>query len=155
MDIRNLSKLLNIEKMTFLTELADQLIEHEGFRSKIYNDSVGVPTIGYGRNLKANGVSRQEARILLYNDINHAMAVAKKESYWPTLSTSRRKVVVDMIFNLGEENFKRFSRMRRALEASQWETAADNMRNSKWYHQVGKRGQRLVKMMQTGRDVDL
>ena len=34
------------------------IIEGEGFRSKVYNDTLGYPTIGYGHLLKAHEVGK-------------------------------------------------------------------------------------------------
>ena len=36
------------------------IIEHEGFKSKPYTDTVGKITIGVGRNLTDNGLSKEE-----------------------------------------------------------------------------------------------
>jgi len=44
--------------------VAAQLRVHEGLRLDLYRDSVGVLTIGYGRNLQDCGISRVEAELL-------------------------------------------------------------------------------------------
>ena len=38
------------------------LTKHEGYRKYVYMDSVGVPTVGIGRNLRDKGLSMDEAR---------------------------------------------------------------------------------------------
>ena len=43
-----------------ITELLDQLVEHEGLELMPYEDSLGIETIGIGRNLKDRGVSEEE-----------------------------------------------------------------------------------------------
>ena len=50
--------------------LIDQLIKHEGMELKVYKDSLGIETIGIGRNLVDRGVSEEEARYLCNNDID-------------------------------------------------------------------------------------
>ena len=42
----------------------------EGFRSKPYRDVVGKLTIGFGRNIEDNGITKPEARQLLFNDVS-------------------------------------------------------------------------------------
>ena len=44
----------------------DKLIEHEGMVLKVYQDTLGIDTIGIGRNLKDRGISKEE---LDYMDI--------------------------------------------------------------------------------------
>uniref|UniRef100_UPI00398051FD glycoside hydrolase family protein n=1 Tax=Salmonella sp. s60093 TaxID=3159721 RepID=UPI00398051FD len=55
--------------------LLDELRRDEGLRLKPYRESVGVLTIGYGRNLEANGITEREAGFLLRNDILKAYRV--------------------------------------------------------------------------------
>ena len=38
----------------------DKLIEHEGLVLTVYKDSLGIDTIGIGRNLKDRGISKEE-----------------------------------------------------------------------------------------------
>ena len=51
-------------------KLVNQLIRHEGMELKVYKDSLGIETIGVGRNLVDRGVSEEEARYLCNNDID-------------------------------------------------------------------------------------
>ena len=44
----------------------DKLIEHEGMVLTVYEDSLGIDTIGIGRNLKDRGITKEE---LEYMDI--------------------------------------------------------------------------------------
>lgn len=57
-----------------------------------------------------------------------------------------------MAFNLGAAGFRGFKRFNLALTRLDYDTAAHEMRESKWYGQVGKRAERLVRMMETGED---
>ena len=38
----------------------DKLIEHEGMVLTVYQDTLGIDTIGIGRNLKDRGISKEE-----------------------------------------------------------------------------------------------
>jgi lysozyme len=57
-----------------------------------------------------------------------------------------------MIFNIGMPRFKQFKKMIAALEEGDWSEAANQMMDSKWAKQVGKRAERLRDMMETGED---
>src|SRR2546426_700050 len=59
-------------------------------------------------------------------------------------------VVADMIFNLGEQGFLGFSDLVGALKSGEWAAAADAMRDSKWFGQVGDRAVRDADGMQAG-----
>ena len=138
-----------------LSELvAEQLIQHEGLRLKPYRCPAGKLTIGVGRNLEQRGITEAEARMLLNNDI--AAAVSDLRAIFPgtddgsafdDLPENVQRVIIDMHFNLGKTGFLSFKKMIKAVKAGDYPAAAREMRNSNWFHQVGKRGENLVKMM--------
>lgn len=115
-----------------------------------YKDSVGVLTIGYGRNLDDNGISRDEAELMLVNDLDAAIADAMTLPYWDRLSPVRQLVLSDMSFNLGLPRLLKFKKMHAALEVGDYSLAAHEMMDSKWYRQTERRAKVLVRAMQTG-----
>lgn len=129
------------------------LLEHvkdaESFESHPYHDTVGVLTIGYGRNLE-KGISREEGEFLLSNDVAEAIEDAESLSYFADLDPVRQIVVVDMIFNLGLTKFLRFKKLNAALHIKDYTLAAHEMVDSKWYTQVGRRSKKLHAAMLTG-----
>lgn len=56
-------------------------------------------------------------------------------------------IIGNMAFNLGKTGLSKFKNMFAAIEAKDYETAADEMVNSKWFKQVGNRSKRLVARM--------
>src|SRR5262249_12279341 len=150
-------------------KLKNQLIRHEGKRSKVYKDSLGILTIGVGFNLERAdakkmieglglnfqqvkdgkvGLTEEQIGRLLDHDIDVAIAGCK--SIFPKftdLSDVRQRVLADMMFNLGKPRFGGFKRMIAHVQASEFGKAADEMKNSQWYKQVGGRGKRLEAMM--------
>ncbi len=156
-------------------KLTEQLIRHEGKRSKMYLDTAKHPTIGVGFNLdradakkkiealgldfarvKAGTQEMSEEQIakLLSADID--VAIADSKAMFPRfadLSDVRQRVLVDMMFNLGQANFEKFKKMIAAVKAGDYAKAADEMKDSAWYEQVGNRGKTLASMMRT--DMDL
>lgn len=132
--------------------IEDQLILHEGMRLRPYRCTAGKLTIGVGRNLEDKGISHDEAMILLRNDIAEVTAQLERFDWFRTLGPVRRKVLIDMCFNLGMAGLMGFKQMIGHLEVGAYVNAAEEMKNSKWYHQVGTRAYRLVEMMRTGED---
>jgi len=126
------------------------LIEHEGLKLKPYRDTVGRLTIGVGRNLDNVGISPIEANFLLNNDIERVIEAIKDEEYFKNLEGDRKLVVMDMVFNLGPNGFKKFTKLIEAIKWQKWSDAAREMRDSTWYTQVGKRGQKLANAMEEG-----
>lgn len=132
----------------------DKLIAHvrwaEGEEKFPYLDSVGKITIGVGRNLEDKGLSNDEIELLLRNDIAEAISEAESFFWFEDLDDNRKIVVVDMIFNMGKPKFLGFAKTIAALSAGDYATAADEMTDSRWYRQTGRRARKLVKVMQTG-----
>jgi lysozyme len=136
-----------------IPKLKEQLILHEGLKLKPYTDTVGVLTIGVGRNLDHVGVSEAEAHFLLDNDVAKAInELDRKLPWWKDLDDVRQRVLADMMFNLGLPRLLGFEQALTAMRQGRFDDAAYEMQNSKWFHQVGSRGVRLVRMMRTGKD---
>jgi len=56
-------------------------------------------------------------------------------------------VLMDMRFNLGPGQFRHFKKMITAVKDQNFTQAAAEMKDSRWYTQVGQRSRTLVKMM--------
>jgi lysozyme len=52
-----------------------------------------------------------------------------------------------MMFNLGLPRLSKFKLMKAAVDAGDWEEAANQMESSKWYSQVPNRAERLCNRM--------
>jgi lysozyme len=142
--------------------LVNQLIAHEALRLRAYDDATGRElrpgdtlrgnlTIGVGRNLTANGISTQEAYVLLLNDVNAAIGdLARNLPWFDALDEVRQAVLIDMCFNLGWARLAQFDRTLDAIADGRYSEAADFMLASKWAGQVGPRAVRLAQMMRSG-----
>lgn len=122
----------------------------EGLRLMPYRCPAGKLTIGYGRNLEERGISRPEAEYLFENDLLDCYELASTYEWFPSLSSNRKAVIVDMIFNLGGAGFGKFEKTIAALELHDYELAAAEMLLSKWALQVGHRAKKLAQLMKEG-----
>lgn len=127
------------------------LVKDEGLRLKVYQDSLGIPTIGVGRNLQDRGITKSEAMLMLDNDLAECVNDLTASFPWfAKLDEVRQHVVLNMRFNLGPSRFRGFRMMLAALERQDYAAAADSMKFSKWADQVPHRAARLELEMRTG-----
>lgn len=145
-----------------LENLLKSLKDEEGFRAFLYDDATGLPikrgslvrgnpTIGYGWNVSRSPMSESEASMVLGNRIVLAAKdAASLVPNWVTLNDARQDVLIDMAFNLGRNGLFSFKNMLHAINEGRYEDAADEMMDSSWFIQVGKRGPLLVDRMRTG-----
>lgn len=122
-------------------------MKHEGFRERMYTDSVGVPTIGYGFNLEQVKLPRPVADLWLSFLIEEHQNELKKYHWYNKLDPVRQGVLLDMHYNLGDERFRGFKKMISALEHQKYDEAAREMLDSKWAEQVGRRAETLAEKM--------
>jgi lysozyme len=130
--------------------LKNQLILHEGLKLEPYECTAGKLTIGVGRNIEDIGITEDEARYLLDNDILRVCdELDRNLSWWRDLSDVRQRILVDMVFNLGISRFMQFQDTISAIESGDYDKAAEEMLDSRWAKQVGQRAHRLANAMIT------
>ncbi len=124
--------------------------KHEGFCAHAYQDTEGFWTIGYGRLIderRGGGVSRVEAGLLLSNDLRAAEALGRNLfDDFDAFTIGRRQALVSMAFNLGPRGLSGFRKMRAAIQAGEWERAAQEALDSKWARQVPHRAAEIVEL---------
>lgn len=70
--------------------------------------------------------------------------------WWRAMSLQRQRVMVNMTYNLGIYRLLGFKHFLEAAEAGDYKRAADQMLDSLWARQVGRRAKRLAAMMELG-----
>lgn len=137
--------------------LAMMLIRHEGENKKganhfPYKCPAGKITLGWGRNIQERGISDDEAMLMLHNDIHISYRELDGAFGWfEMLDGVRQMALADMHFNMGMTKLSKFINMIAAFAAKDYETAADEAKDSHWYNQVGARGREIVHMVRTGK----
>jgi len=133
--------------------LIQRVKRHEGLRLTAYRCPAGSLSIGYGRKIEGHGgITEAEAAQMLVTDLFRAKAIAARMvgRAWPRLSHMRQEVLTEMAYQLGSAGLANFRLMLAAIEADDYETAADEMIDSRWHEQTPARCEELAAIMRTG-----
>ena len=150
----------------------DKLIAHEGMVLTVYQDTLGIDTIGIGRNLKDRGISKEEldhmdipsmdavyehgiteadARYLAMNDMKIVEdELCRVHKCVEDLDAVRQLILMDMAFNMGVPRLCKFKRMWGAIHDGKFDAASREMLDSRWAKQVGSRAVKLSNAMNKG-----
>ena len=135
-----------------MNKLIEQLKIHEGMKLKPYLCTSKKLTIGIGRNLDDVGISKEEAEMLLKNDIYEATNQLLNAFPWmATFSDVRISAMINFTFNVGIGTVKTFTKSIDALKKEDFNLAADMMLDSRWANQVGDRAIQITEQIRTGR----
>jgi len=137
-----------------MQDLIEQLKRHEGVKTHAYKDHLGYITVGVGRCLEDGigvGLSEEEIDYLLRNDIGRcAEELYEAFSWFRMLDPVRRNAMINLCFNVGLPRLRGFVKALAAMEAQDYETAADEFFDSRWATQVGNRAVEVCAMIRTG-----
>lgn len=137
-------------KTTLSNEFIEMIKLHEGYRDRVYVDTTGNRTIGYGWNL-SQPICKEAAEAQLMHQLKDAEAQVRKHiNFFDNLSQARQEVLIEMCFNMGIDTLLTFKNTLRLMEASNHEKAADQMLRSLWAQQVGQRAKTLAKKYRNG-----
>jgi lysozyme len=137
-------------RMYRIDEIAEALKREEGFSAHAYLCSENRLTIGYGRNvdeLGGIGISPDEAELLLRNDIDRTIAECEQWEWFGDLQPAQQSVLIQLCFQLGYPRLTKFKRMLAALAEQDYDTAADELLDSRFAEQVPRRANRLAEQM--------
>jgi lysozyme len=136
--------------MIDLPLLSEELKRDEGFRERVYLCSAGKQSIGHGHNLEDSPMPKVIAEKLLNHDIATALAQCESFDWFYTLNDVRKRVIINMVFNLGVGGVSKFKKMIEAIKMGDYLAAGNEMIDSKWFDQVGDRAVRLSDLMTNG-----
>ncbi len=150
----------------------EKLIAHEGLRLEVYQDTLGIDTIGIGRNLEDRGITKEELEGLDIPSIDHVYEYGLTEAdavylahndveiveeelvrahpCVDRLDSVRQLVLMDMAFNMGVPRLCKFKKMWNAIHEEDFATAAKEMLDSRWANQVKGRATKLANVMHNG-----
>lgn len=134
-----------------MDKLIEQLKRHEGVKLKPYRCTAGKLTIGIGRNIEDNGIRMKEAMFMLRNDLLDIECELQVAFPWYIdLNDARRDALSNICYNIGLPRLKGFKLALAAMEAGDYEEAAEQFLDSRWHMQVGARAVELADQIRTG-----
>ena len=139
-------------------QLREELANDEGCKYKVYLDHLGYPTFGIGHLITDNDpecgtsvgteVSSDRVQEAFDSDIETVLSECERlYEDFGDLPEEVQLIIANMMFNMGYTRLSKFKGMKRGVDARDWETAADEMVDSRWYRQVTNRAKRLVERM--------
>ena len=141
-----------------IDRLRKQLEIDEGCKYVIYLDHLNLPTHGIGHLILQSdpehgqpvGTPVSEDRVI--ECFEKDLESVQKDCYrlyddFDDLPEAVQEIIANMLFNMGLGRMKAFKGMKRNVDARQWDKAAAEMGDSRWYNQVGERSKRLVEKM--------
>lgn len=143
-----------------MSNYAETMIKiDENFRAKPYYCTENFPTIGYGEKIGAkfsplgNEVrTKVEAIEFVRNRITEITNQLRTRfpQAWGRCNEQRQAVLIGMTYQLGLAGISAFKKMWSCIERGDFEGAAKEMINSKWYVQTKNRALRYSQQMRTG-----
>lgn len=141
-----------------LEQLREEIAEDEGVKYEIYLDHLGLPTFGIGHLVldtdpeygEPVGTEVSEDRVNECFDKDVEIVLSDCETLYPDyydLPEEAQLIIANMMFNMGRPRLSKFKGMKAGVDARDWNKAADEMVDSRWYKQVTNRAQRLVDRM--------
>jgi len=130
--------------------LKERIRQHEGFRLEPYEDSEGILTVGYGRNLRDVPFTRAEVELMFETDFKRATQGAENFTFYEYLNEARQGVVIEMVFQMGATGVGKFIKFRAASMEQKFDKAAEEMLDSKWAKQTPERARELAKIFERG-----
>jgi lysozyme len=144
--------------MMNIDQLRMELEYDEGCKYEIYLDHLDLPTFGIGHLVTVDdpeydqpvgtAVSEERVKEVFEQDVQITIGECKKlYDDWDDLPEEVQLIIANMMFNMGRPRLSAFKGMKAGVDARDWNRAADEMVDSKWYQQVTNRAQRLVDRM--------
>ena len=138
--------------------IKQMIIRHEGLKTKPYQDSLGLWTVGVGH-LIGNGrslpadmnreFSMQEVMAMFEQDFAHHYSIAQRTPGFDKANETAKGAMVDLAFNMGQW-WNKFPATAKSLAAGDFAGAAEGLKNSKWYQQVKGRAVEITSMIAQG-----
>ena len=135
--------------------LEERIMEHEGFIPKIYKDTRGLATIGYGHLVTKQDTfidnveyPEEELYNLFLKDLQKAKNGAEEiVGHIKELHPTAKEIITEMVYQLGVTGVRRFFKTLLHLENRDYKNASLEMLDSVWRKQTPKRCEKLSKMM--------
>ena len=138
-----------------MDRLLQSVKKHEGYRNKVYLDTLGKRTVGVGHLCVEDfweddkEYSEEMLMNILKDDLKNAIEGAERLlKDCRILDSLAKEIVIEMVFQLGETGVSKFKNMLKALkEGPDYQTAAIEMLDSRWAKQTPNRAEAMSSEM--------
>ena len=139
-----------------MDRLMESVKKHEGYRNKVYLDTLGKRTVGVGHlcveDFWEDDKEYEEKFLMdiLLDDLQNAIKGARelKEEYDCTdIDEIAQEIIVEMVFQLGKNGVSKFRNMWKALAEKNYIGASYEMLDSRWAKQTPNRANAMAKTM--------
>ena len=136
-------------------KLLESVKKHEGYRNKVYLDTLGKRTVGVGHlcveNFWEDDKEYEEDFLMdiLKKDLQQAIRQANSMCEGLKISEDAKIIIIEMIFQLGGTGVSKFRKMWQALQQDppDYAEASAQMLDSRWAKQTPNRAQEMAKHM--------
>jgi len=141
-------------------KLREEIAEDEGCKYEIYLDHLGLPTCGIGHLItesdeehsKPVGTVVEQERVKQLFALDMMVTIDECKvlySDFDDLPEECQHIIANMMFTMASPRLSQFKGMKTGVDARDWNAAADEMVDSRWYTQVTNRARRLVDRMRS------
>ena len=132
--------------------------KHEGYRNKVYLDTLGKRTVGVGHlcveDFWEDDKEYEEKFLMtiLEHDLETAIKGAKdlmSENGCMDMDEVAEEIIIEMIFQLGKTGVSKFKNMWKALSELNYVGASFEMLDSKWAKQTTNRANGMADTMKS------
>lgn len=125
--------------------------KNEGYRQFCYSCSAGKNTIGIGFNLDDVGLSHEESIVILSMRLSKIdNSLHSKFDWYRLLSPVRKAALCDMAYQMGINGLLGFKKSLALMAHGQYQNAAREFCNSRWYDQTPIRADKVCGMIESG-----
>ena len=138
-------------------KLLESVKRHEGYRNKVYLDTLNKRTVGVGHlcveDFWEDGKEYEEKFLMdiLQKDLQSAIDQADKMCEGLKISDDAKFILIEMIFQLGGNGVSKFRNMWKALKETppNYPEAATQMLDSRWAKQTPNRANEMAEHMKS------
>ena len=141
-----------------LERLMESVKKPEGYRNKVYLDTLGKRTVGVGHlcveDFWEDDKEYEEKFLMeiLADDLQNAIKGArelKEEHSCTDIDEIAQEILVEMVFQLGKNGVSKFRNMWKALAEKNYIGASFEMLDSKWAKQTPNRAKSMAELMKS------
>ena len=139
-----------------MDRLKDSVKQHEGYRNKVYLDTLGKRTVGVGHlcveDFWEDDKEYEEKFLMeiLQKDLQQAIRGARslmEEHGCADIDEKAEEILIEMVFQLGMTGVSKFKNMWKALAEKNYIGASYEMLDSRWSKQTPNRAKAMAKTM--------